>query len=204
MIEDLKEEVYLYNLLRLLFLKEPAREFIMDMAKIKFFNDEEDDEVVYGLKLMAAAVNNNLFRLDEYLADLSLEYTRLFIGPKNPPAVPFASFYLSESQSLMTEDTIEVRKRYLEAGIAVRNLYRMPDDHLGIELEFMYYLTQKIVDDFENGYRQEASRFLELRDDFLKEHMRLWVPIFAERVLEHTKEDFYKGAAYILKGVIKS
>ncbi len=202
MIDELKEEVYLYNLLRLLFLKEPTREFIMEIAQITL-PEEVEDEVDYGLKLLAISANKNLHRINEYLEDLTFEYTRLFIGPKNPPAVPYASFYLSETPALMTEETIMVRKRYLEAGMAVKDLYSMPDDYLGIELEFLYYLTQKIIQDFEEGRRQEASRNLELRDDFLREHMRLWVPIFSDKVLENTKEDFYRGAAHILRGVIQ-
>jgi TorA maturation chaperone TorD len=202
MIDELKEEVYLYNFLRLLFLKEPTREFIVEIAKIRL-PEELEDEVDYGLKLIIASANNNLHRVDKYWEDLALEYSRLFIGPKNPPAVPFASFYLSETHSLMSEETIEVRKRYLEAGMAVKDLYSMPDDHLGIELEFLYYLTQKIIQDFEQGRREEASRILEIRENFLKEHMRLWVPIFSDKVLENTKEDFYRGAAHILRGVIQ-
>ncbi|MFN3406991.1 MAG: molecular chaperone TorD family protein [Caldimicrobium sp.] len=36
--------------------------------------------------------------------------------------MPYASFYLSESRSLMTEETIDIRRRYLEAGMAVKDL----------------------------------------------------------------------------------
>ncbi len=66
----------------------------------------------------------------------------------------------------MTEETIDVRKRYLEAGMAVKELYSIPDDHIGIELEFIYYLTQRIIELFEQGQREEASRLFEIRSDF--------------------------------------
>lgn len=201
MIDELREELYLYNLLRQLFLKEPTKELINDLAKIDP-PDETDDEINYGLKLLIESIRKNEYRLDEWLEELALEYARLFIGPKNPPAVPYASFYLSESRSLMTDETIDVRKRYLEAGMAVKNLYSIPDDHIGIELEFIYYLTEKTIELFEQGQREDASRLFEIRSDFLSEHMTLWLPLFADKVLESTQEDFYKGAALILRGVI--
>lgn len=198
MIDELREELYLYNLLRQVFLKEPTKELITDISSISL-SEEEEDDIDLGLKMMIDSANNNLHRLDEWLEELSLEYARLFIGPKNPPAVPYASFYLSESRSLMTEETIDVRKRYLEAGMVVKNLYSIPDDHIGIELEFVYYLTQKIIEFFEQGQREEASRLFEIRENFINEHMILWVPFFADKVLEFTQEDFYKGAALILR-----
>jgi TorA maturation chaperone TorD len=201
MIDELREELYLYNLLRQLFLKEPTRELIDNLAKI-VIPDETDDDIDYGLKLMIESCKNNMYRADAWLEDLAIEYTRLFIGPQNPPAVPYASFYLSESHLLMTDETIYVRNRYLDAGMAVKDLYRIPDDHIGIELEFIYFLTQKIIEYFEQGKQQEASRLFEMRSNFLKEHMALWTPVFADKVIEHTTEDFYKGAAYILRGII--
>ena len=201
MIDELKEELYLYNLLRQLFLKEPTKELINDLAKIDHL-DETDDEINYGLKLLIESIKKNEYRLDEWLEELAIEYARLFIGPKNPPAVPYASFYLSESRSLMTDETIDVRKRYLEAGMAVKNLYSIPDDHIGIELEFIYYLTKKIIELFEQGEREDASRLFEIRSDFLSKHITLWIPFFTDRILDSTQEDFYKGAALILRGVI--
>jgi TorA maturation chaperone TorD len=203
MIDELKDELHLYNLLRQVFLKEPTKELVTDIGKIGL-TDESDDEVSHGLNLMVNLVKKNEHRLDEWIEELAIEYARLFIGPKNPPAVPYASFYLSESHSLMTDETIDVRKRYLEEGMAVKELYSVPDDHIGIELEFIYYLTKRIVEAFEHGERGESSRLLEIRSNFLNEHMAPWVPFFVDRILVSAQEDFYKGAAFILRGIIEA
>lgn len=202
MIDELKEELYLYNLLRQLFLKEPTRELINDLAKIDT-PDETDDGISYGLKLMIESIRKNENRIDDWTEDLATEYARLFIGPQNPLAVPYASFYLSESRLLITDETIDVRKRYLEAGMAVKELYSIPDDHIGIELEFVYSLTKKIIEFYEHGLREEASRLFEIREDFLREHMTKWIPLFTDKVLESSQEDFYRGAAVILGELIK-
>lgn len=148
---------------------------------------------------MVDAARKNSHRLDQWIEDLSIEYARLFIGPRNPPAVPYASFYLSESHSLMTDETIKVRKTYLDAGMAVKELHSVPDDHIGIELEFVYSLTRKMLDLLEQGAREDAHHFFEIRSDFLNGHMASWVPCFLREVMESTSDDFYRGAALMLK-----
>ncbi len=63
MIEELKDELYLYNFLRQLFLKEPTKELITDISKIDM-RAEIDGEINHGLKLMIDAPSNNLHSLD--------------------------------------------------------------------------------------------------------------------------------------------
>ena len=212
MINALKDELSLYNLLRQIFLKEPSKYLIHDMNKIELTSGNQEnsetkgpgeDMAGYGLRFMVEAIRKNENTLNKWTEDLAIEYARLFIGPQNPPAVPYASFYLSESHSLMTDETIDVRKQYLEAGMAVKELYSIPDDHIGIELEFIYYLTQKTIELFEQEQRDEAARLFEIRGNFLSNHMAQWVPLFVERILNSTGEDFYKGAAYMLRGAVE-
>ena len=198
MIKELSEELYLYNLLRQAFLREPAKEFLQGLADIDL-SSVADDETCHGMKLMAYSAKKNKVRVNEWAEELAFEYARLFIGPMNPPAVPYASFYLSESHSLMTDITVNVRKAYLDAGMAVRELHSTPDDHIGIELEFIYYLTQESLKLFETGSGEEALRLLDMRDKFRMDHMALWVEPFADRVIGSSGEDFYKGAADLLK-----
>lgn len=201
MIEDLKEERYVFSLLKHTFLKEPAKGFLQELGEVNIIAEEND--IDRGLNLIAHSVRVNKDRLDEYVENLAVEYARLFIGPKNPLAIPYASFYLSETKTVMTDITTEVRKRYLDAGMAVRDLYSAPDDHIGIELEFISYLTEKIIELYENGNRPEASRLFEIRNNFINEHMVNWTLLFVAGLLASTQEDFYRGSAVILRGVIE-
>jgi TorA maturation chaperone TorD len=132
------------------------------------------------------------------LEELAIEYTRLFIGPKNPPAVPYASFYLSESRALMTDETIAVRQAYLDAGMEVKKLHSIPDDHIGTELEFLFYLTEKITELHEAGLGSESSRLYEMRESFLRNHCVLWFPELAKKIQDNTDSAFYRGAAQLL------
>ncbi len=196
MIEELKKELPILNLLRNVFWAEPTQELIEGLGRIDLSPMQTDG--TDGLALMVEAIKKNEDRTEEWMEELALEFARLFIGPENPPAIPYASFYLSETHSLMTEETIEIRKQYLEAGVAVKNLYRLPDDHIGIEMDFLYYLNKRLLELYEIGLDREAEHSLKIRNDFLKGHMVLWVPSFAHKITESTQEDFYKGAASFL------
>ena len=201
MIDQLRNELPVLNLLRQIFLSEPNRDLLEEIGRITLGSEER--EGLEGLRLMRDSVKRNEKRMEDWSRQLALEFARLFLGPAHPPAIPYASFYLSETHSLMTEETLEVRKRYLEAGLSLKNLHCVPDDHIGIEIEFVYYLTQEIIGFFEKGQGDEAWRLLELRNAFLKKHMSLWVPHFVGNVMEFTNEDFYQGAAVILQEMIE-
>jgi TorA maturation chaperone TorD len=203
MDEKLIEELYLLNFLRHVFLKEPERELLKELSNL-CPPDEAENEIETGLKLILNSCQENKERIDPWLEELAVEYARLFIGPNNPPAVPFASFYLSRSNLLITDETVEVRRRYLEAGVGVKELYTIPEDHIAIELDFLYFLTEKILENLEKNELNEASRLFEIRNNFINDHMKRWVPVFTEKIINNTNENFYKGCAFILKGLLSS
>lgn len=201
MKDDLKAELLVLSLLRQVFLKEPDRKLLEGIGKISLTSEVEVERG--GLRGMRDSVQQNEGRLEEWADQLSLEFSRLFIGPAHPPAIPFASFYLSETHSLMTEETLAVRKQYLEADLALKNLHQMPDDHIAIELDFLYYLTARSLELSKNGKNTEAEKYLKLRHDFLTDHFVLWAPSFAHQILESTSEDYFKGAASFLLEMVK-
>ena len=201
MQEELRGELYLYHLLRRLLLGEPTREVINEIAALPV--PPGNDLPTQGIALMINAVRSNAPRLDEWLGELAVEYARVFIGPIKPLAVPYASFYLSESHQLMTEETIDVRRKYLEAGMALNEIYSVPDDHVGIELEFLYYLTHETTALQQQGRHAEASTLETMKTDFLSNHMAHWAPDFAGQIVSSTNEDFYKGVALLLESLFR-
>ncbi|OGQ97896.1 MAG: hypothetical protein A2505_05190 [Deltaproteobacteria bacterium RIFOXYD12_FULL_55_16] len=198
-IEEVRGVGDLFSLLRLIFMAEPSKELLEQLLKIE--TTEPENDIDRGLELMRRDVQKNRNQLDEYLEELAVEFARLFLGPQNPVAIPFASFYLSETRQLMTEVTIEVRRQYLEAGMAVKNLYQIPDDHLAIELEFAAWLADETAKNLKKGDTGMASESGARLESFLQEHLAKWLPLFADRLSAGTKSDFYQGAAMALKGM---
>lgn len=201
MHEELQGEIFLYHLLGRVFQSEPTKEMIDGLKALRLPLDEEPH--AHGLLLMVSAAQQNYSRSAEWLEELAGEFVRVFIGPLKPLVVPYASFYLSDSRQLMTDETIEVRRRYLEAGMAIKDLYKVPDDHIGIELEFLYYLASESASLMREGRQAEATTFQTMKTDFITSHMALWVPQFAEQLVNVTKEDFFKGAGLLLNALFQ-
>lgn len=197
MIESMKDEWHLINLLKHIFWNEPTSDLLTRLQEGTPV--AEESELDRGLNALIAAVGANSDRLDAFREELAVEFTGLFIGPRQPPAVPFASFYLSETATLMTDVTVDVRKRYLAAEMAVKELYSLPDDHVAVELEFLGFLTDKCTESFAAGDRETASRLFEQRESFCREHFSRWVPQFAQKVIDAACGDFYRGAGIVLR-----
>lgn len=82
--------------------------------------------------------------------------------------------------------------------MAINELYSLPDDHIGIELEFLYYLASESAAHLGQGGQHEAAILQAMKSDFITSHMNLWVPQFARQLSGATNENLYKGAALLL------
>jgi len=197
--ESLQEFRDLCSMLRLILVSEPGEELLARLMTIEVV--EPEDDIERGLAMVCEDVQKNSGRFPQYREERRVEFARLFLGPQHPAAVPFASFYLSETKQLMTDITIQVRRYYLDAGMAVTGLHRVPDDHIALELEFMAYLADESAKSLEKGDVGAASEGGARLESFHREHLAKWVPFFAERMHESAESDFYRGVALALKGV---
>lgn len=197
--ESLQEFRDLCNMLRLILLSEPGKELLDRLLAIEPV--EPSDDIERGLGMLCGEVRKNQDRLSRYQEERGVEFARLFLGPQHPAAVPYASFYLSETRQLMTEITIQVRGYYLDAGMTVTGLHRVPDDHIALELEFMAYLADESVRNLKSADAEAASAAVARLEIFYHEHLTKWLPLFADRVQEGAESDFYSGTALALKGV---
>lgn len=196
----LDAQVLLLDLLRRLFLHGPGRGMVDALAATAAF-DDWPPAVAEALQRMRSAVAAR-GDADGALLDLEVEFTRLTIGPLEIPAVPYASYYLSTTRTLMTDETVDVRRRYLEAGLAVRELDRTPDDHLGVELEFLHFLTLLAAQARARGDEAECRQALTRRATFLREHASRWIPAFADAFAGATEEPAFSAAAALLQAVV--
>lgn len=198
--QNLQELRDLCSLLRLVFWQAPTRELLDRLASSNALTENSDTD--RGLNMMRQAVIDNQNRLETYVEELAIEFTRLFIGPRHAPAIPYASFYMSERSQFMSEITIDVRRIYLDAGMAVRELNRIPDDHIAIELEFMAWLADYIDHALQQANQTEETRLRQILNTFIHKHVLTWMPVFAASIIQNSVEIFYKGAAQALAGIL--
>jgi TorA maturation chaperone TorD len=135
-----------------------------------------------GLSQEAGALHRRL-DTDDWLEELQVEHTRLFInGLPHTAAPPFGSVYLSDA--LYGPSTERTRSFYREKGYALAADDQVPDS-LERELEFLSLLRQ-----------EEQSEGEEL---FLRHHFRPWFGSFKEKVKKEASHPFYPAVVQLIE-----
>ena len=132
--------------------------------------------------------------------ELAVEYTRLFRGPVKAEVYPYESMYIGGE--VIGNSTLDVVRRYEEAGVAVADGFKDLPDHISAELEFMHYLCGRALDALERGANDEATRFRCMGQTFLKDHLNKWVPQFTDLIMQYATTPYYLTIAEITQEFI--
>lgn len=201
----LELRLFSYDFLRRTFLKEPTKDFFQDIknyfAGSEFPLTQENELIAEGVAQVKRYVIQNDLLSESVYNSLHWDYTRMFIGPYELPSPPWESAYCNEERLLFQEETLEVRKAYLKYSLLPVELGHEADDHLGLELDFMFRLNELLLSESNNS----SSQLIENLTDqklFLKDHLLKWVPAFSEAVIQNADTEFYQGMAKILKGFL--
>ncbi len=127
---------------------------------------------------------------------LSLAYARLFLGPFEILAPPYASFYLEPDHKVMGATSFWVAERYVEAGLKPGDGPKEIPDHVALEWEFLYYLTYQYL-------TSRESNWLEMRENFIRVHMRRWIPMLSKEIKKAETHPFYSYCAELMVDLIK-
>ena len=138
----------------------------------------------------------------ETLEALEYDYNQLFVGPRPSIPPPYESVYLTREHLIFDEPTRAVRAVYAELGLVAPKLNREPDDHLGLEFNFVSHLCLAAIDAIERGDRAALERMLDAQREFLAQHVQLWVPRCLELAAGAAGTLFYQGIAFLGLGVL--
>lgn len=190
-----------YDILRRTFLEEPKKDFVNMLQKgyldsFPFIN--ESDTIKEGVNIVSSFFQN--YHVDDIFETLHWDYTRMFIGPYQLEAPLWASSYLNKDQLLFQTETMMVRQLYAKYFLEQYSIWREPDDHLGLELDFLYQLNLLLMEKIEEKEKEEIIRD---QIDFLDNHLLLWVPQLRIKVEESAKLEFYRGTVKILHGFLE-
>ena len=131
----------------------------------------------------------------EEWTDLKVDYAHLFVGPYCVLAPPYGSVYLEDSRRVMGDSTIDVQKRYAEAGLTIAEIFKDNPDHIQAELEFMSFLIFKEIEAIQEVSFETFSSFLHTQKSFLQDHLSVWVKEFTQKIKKHSQKNFYQGLA---------
>lgn len=139
--------------------------------------------------------------------DLAVDYARVFLSAgvyNGLTAEPYESVFTSEKQLLMQEARDDVVKVYRSQGIQVDPELHMPEDHLGLELDFLSTMSSRTAqyirdaDAADADYEKVAVAVLVQRD-FIANHILNWIDSLIEKVDEFSKLPVYPAIMRIVK-----
>lgn len=202
----LEERTVAYDLLRIVFQAEPSREFVQTLAEdpltsIFSFADGEQSILTGCNQVSNYFADINVIDEQEYQR-LHWDYTKMFIGPHELIAPPWESAYTSKERLLFQEITLQVRKAYLKHHFIPKQYLHEADDHIGLELDFMYLLAKQTLEALQKDDLETTLSLLGEQRGFLQQHLRIWIPRFADKIIDGADTDFYRGMANVLKGMV--
>jgi TorA maturation chaperone TorD len=133
----------------------------------------------------------------EVLLELERDYTRLFFASKPRLAYLFESVY--REGKLLQDSTFQIARLYSDAGLKLSEEFRLPPDHIAVELEFLAFLVFKEIEGINNANKEQVEYARELQGLLISEHLRAFARNLAERVAEHARTTFYQTLAQVLK-----
>ena len=200
----MQRRITTYDLLSKLFIKE------VDEAQLKALNS-----AMFPSGTKSYEINKGYSMMVEYLSkihpdvitELAVDYVRLFIGTgidAKSAAYPFESVYTSEHSNIMQEARDEVLVIYRSCGLDKVDAWKEGEDHIGIELEFMSFLSQEAKKAIDSDNEEIAFSHMVTQKNFLDKHLLNWVGEFCEQIRKIGKTQFYIGLSYLLEGFLKS
>jgi len=127
--------------------------------------------------------------------EAKIEFTRLFVGPYHLEAPPYESVYRHSNRLMMQDITMNVKEFYRENGYERNKVYKEPDDQIGVELEFMYALSEDALKAFEERNVENLKRILSVQEQFMELHLLKWLPQFCQDILKSSQNEFWRTIA---------
>jgi putative dimethyl sulfoxide reductase chaperone len=150
---------------------------------------------------LPAAPGRHHLENDGHMA-LSVAYTRLFLGPPEMLAPPYASFYLEKDGALMGPSSIKIAKFYDRAGLRINDDFNDMPDHITVMLEFLYYLLFQESLAQIDGTPEQRQVLESTMIAFVNECMMPWIARFCERITAADEHPFYNALGQCLDGFI--
>lgn len=135
---------------------------------------------------------------------LSAAYTRLFLGPPEMLAPPYASFYLDKGRSVMGPSAVEIERIYKTTGLGIDEDFNEMPDHIAVMLEFLYYLLFREAVAGAIGNDSEKQEMQNIRDFFTQNFVHPWIPEFCRNIVSADRHPFYTGLGRCLDIFIHS
>ena len=129
----------------------------------------------------------------EVVQRVSVEFTKLFVGPPKPAAAPWESANGPvESHVGFGEATFAMRERLRALGLELCNENNQYEDHVGIELLYLSELCHRASEGPSGAAACDAAvPDAEEIASFVREHPLIWVARLREKVAASQPEGYF-------------
>lgn len=131
--------------------------------------------------------------------DFESEYIKSFETNMPNPGCSLYEGHYRKNES-RADILLELKGFYTNFGLFISGDMKEAEDHLSIELEFMYFLTFKEIQSIESGL--DVEPYLKCQRDFLQRHLSRWIPNFYKDVNKKINLDFFRNLAFLIDAFI--
>lgn len=156
-------------------------------------------EVRKALTAVGVPLDTEFLTADEalLLERLAVEYAALFLGPGDHIS-PHESVHVEGgSGRLWGDETVGARSYIEAAGFRYQAHYRGIPDHISVELDFMSEVARRESEAWAAWDPAAAGNCLEYEQEFMDDHLSVWVPRFCAKVVEAGDMSFYRDMAQL-------
>ena len=141
----------------------------------------------------------------EAVQRVSVEFTKLFVGPPKPAAAPWESANGPvDSHVGFGEATFAMRERLRALGLELCNENNQYEDHVGIELLYLSELCRRASEKPSGAAaRDAAAPDAEEIASFIREHPLVWVPRLREKVAASQPEGYFVRMLDVVLALLK-
>ncbi|MCP4287494.1 MAG: hypothetical protein GY792_24160 [Gammaproteobacteria bacterium] len=196
--DNAKSRSETYGLLANIFREEPSEALI---------NELRGPRLSGVFSALDVELGDNFYNdpTSEVKESLSLEFTRLFIGPG--PHISAHESIFSDMDSgmgaLWGPKTVEVKKFIETTGLDYELRFTGIPDHVSVEFEFMQKLTEWEAEKWIQEDRKSAEYCLTVQRMFLEKHLLCWILQFCNAVMDKTETPFYRAIADLTKNYME-
>lgn len=183
-------------------LLKPARQIdssALDAAFWRAFPDFGNTDVAAACEALAARIEQidaeSAAAGSDLVTEVSVEYTRLFVGPPSPAACPWETMYRGDGAEVgFGLPTFEMRELLRKAGLKLSNENNQYEDHIGIELLYLSVLCRRAA----QGDVEPAEV-----EDYLSAHPLAWIKDLESAVLEAAPDGYYSCLLAVVDTLLK-
>ncbi|MCH9740822.1 MAG: molecular chaperone TorD family protein [Epsilonproteobacteria bacterium] len=124
---------------------------------------------------------------------LDVDFTNLFLLH----LVPYESFYTRDDQMIESGGENPIIELYnaLDFRVELDKARVVSADHIGVELEFMYMLSDAMKKAFEADDKEGVLELLEVQKGFLQDHLLNWGPMYLINMKRESRTPLYHDGA---------